>query len=127
MGLPRWLKQLGSLLGRSESITTALAVTSALASLSTAGCAGMPRNAQASEAADVGQVVDSVVVDSVVTPYSEKFVLTQADSIVIRCDTIKYRRSTVQRPSSSRGTGHQSHVSHASHSSHSSHSSGGWV
>ena len=122
MELPRWLKQLGNLIGRTDSVTAAVAVTTTLATIGAAGCAGIPRNAQASEASDVEQVVDSVV-----TPYSEKFILTQADSIVIRCDTIKYRRSTTQRPSTSRGTGHQSHVSHASHSSHSSHSSGGWV
>src|SRR5689334_1179537 len=123
MGVPAWLKQLGNLLGRRESVATAVAVTGAVASLSAAGCAGVSRNAQASEATELSGPVDSVVVDSVVTPYREKFILTQAESIVVRCDTIKYRRAAAQRPKSGGGTGHQSHVSHASHSSHSSHAS----
>jgi hypothetical protein len=112
-----------------------------LASVGTA-CA-IPRTA-ASPAADQTVVVESVeepmVLDSTVTPFNEKFLLTQTDSIVIRCDTIRYRRvpsassrtrsGTTRRaspPSTSTGGGHSGHASHASHASHSSHSSGGWV
>jgi hypothetical protein len=88
--------------------------------------------------------------------YGERFILTPADSVVIRTDTAWHPRArqkrraatgsdntarivspspppTIERPpvrlpsiGGSSG-GHRSHVSHASHSSHSSHRSGGWI
>lgn len=83
--------------------------------------------------------------------YHEKFILTPADSIVVRSDTVWYPRSkrstiskttrdtasrtTPQYPSSGTtnntsggyGGGYGGHMSHVSHASHSSHRSGGWV
>lgn len=121
MDLPRWVKRVGTVLTPGEQLSaSSLTIGTIVASMAASGCSAVTRNAKASSApAMVEQVVDSVV-----TPFSEKFILTQADSIVVRCDTIRYRRAPAQSRS---GSGHQSHASHASHSSHSSHSSGGWV
>src|SRR5258706_6368112 len=59
--------------------------------------------------------------DSTVIPFREQFVLTPAESVVVRCDTIRYRRVAGPAATPLQSVPSSGHASHASHGSHASH------
>lgn len=154
MRLPRWMRPALSAIHWAErrlGLTSKLAVGAATVSLSTA----LPRHAEAQASAppdSLARPPRSAPRDTV-RRYSEKFILTSSDSVVVRADTTWYPRgksdpeddagktarpllgpaAPAQRPpavrpaptgrSTGSSAGHRSHSSHASHSSHSSHRS----
>lgn len=132
MVMTRWLQSISSLFSAVEKRLGRSGMVAAGATL--AGTIGVACAAAGESSESSPQLgYQAVAYDSTVSRISEKFILTPAESVVVRCDTIRYRRvapasvrTTAPRVPSS-GAGHGSHGSHASHASHSSHSSGGWV
>lgn len=158
MRLPGWLGPALKALHWAErqlGLTSKIAVGAATVSLS----AALPRQVEAQSPAprdSLARPPRSAPKDTV-RRYGEKFILTPADSVVIRADTTWYprrdaasaddgrktartlldpaapaRKQPAARPAPSGRTtgtsaGHRSHSSHASHSSHRSHVSGGWI
>jgi hypothetical protein len=125
--LPRWIPRLSDKGGAPGSGKLILAAATVFASADCSVTASQAGTTNRTTSLSQHQVSDSAI-----TRGRETFVLTQAESVVVRCDTIRFRRAPSQAPANSSaapragssGSGHASHVSHASHASH---ASGGWV
>ena len=137
MQVPKWIKSISAMLSAADRrlCLPRVALGATLASLSTGAVAAQGTKDHAEDIQNPS--------DSGFTKKNEKYILTAADSFVIRKrDTLRFRRDGVVpaqgiapspgyvQPQPSHGShsshySHSSHASHASHSSHSSHRSGG--
>jgi hypothetical protein len=130
MQIPKWVKSFATLLSRRDRLLSLpqVAVGATIASLSASGVAAQTK----AHAEDIHNPTDSGF-----TKKNEKYLLTAADSFVIRKrDTVRFGREVADPVSQaapnptyvappSRGGTSSGHYSHSSHASHSSHRSGG--
>ena len=127
MQIPKWVKSITTMLSGADRRLclphVALGATIASLSAGTVSAQGTKAHAE-----DIQNPTDSGF-----TKKNQKYILTAADSFVIRkSDTLRYSRETVAPtqaapapsyvPRAPQG-GHSSHYSHSSHRSHRSHSS----
>jgi hypothetical protein len=130
MQIPKWVKSITTMLSGADRrlCLPHVALGATIASLSAGAVSAQGTKAHAE---DIQNPIDSGF-----TKKNEKYILTAADSFVIRKrDTVRFGRETaatapVQQvaptPSYTPPSGgHGSHYSHSSHASHSSHRSGG--